>query len=263
MALRQLDAVAKCMEIQEIQATTMACKIGMAFCLQQRMKMQQQRPAQVAQPPLRQVTNFISGSTSASATKKRALSPSMSKTARDVVPNALQFPRPDDGKMYTALTAIAYTWRLHQQDPKLNLYKVANELIECGLIAVSRDNMVKRYRLFVASINDGHVEDALDRVRPFHDRGKGFLVHKQECIEFARSMAHHDRAISVDDVAFLTSAKKRRARDAGLDDSMCREVCQPTVKGYLQVFEDMPGDLSRSVAPCKRSQCGGRLQRNP
>lgn len=72
------------------------------------------------------------------------------------------------------------------------------------MISVLRDNMVKRYRRFLASIEDGKDEDALDRVRPFHDRGTGFLVHKQECIEFARSMAHHDRAISVDDVVAIS-----------------------------------------------------------
>jgi hypothetical protein len=67
-------------------------------------------------------------------------------------------------------------------------------------------------------------------------------------------MLHHDRAISVDDVAaFLTSAKKRRARDAGLDDSIRREITLPTVKGYLQVFEDMPGELK-----VQGSEAGGR-----
>ena len=117
VALRQLDAVAKCMENE---ATTMACEIGMAVALKHRVKMQCQRPAAEAQTPLRQETNFISDSTSASATTKRALSPSMSKTAGDVVPSQLQFtspralrPRPmletlrsDDGKMYTACAAV-------------------------------------------------------------------------------------------------------------------------------------------------------------
>ena len=121
----------------------MACKIGMGVALKHRMKMQYQQPAEVVKTPLRQVTNFISGSTSASATKERALSPCRSKTARDVVPNKLQFtsprelrprplhekPRPDDGKTYTARTAVQYMWRLQEQDPKLNLYKVADELI--------------------------------------------------------------------------------------------------------------------------------------
>ena len=41
LALRQLGAVANLMEKQ---ATTMVCKIGMAFALKHRMKMQQQRP---------------------------------------------------------------------------------------------------------------------------------------------------------------------------------------------------------------------------
>ena len=138
MVLRQLDAVAKCMEKQ---STTMACKIGMAYALKHHMKMQCQRHAEVAQTPLRQVTNFISGSTSASATKKRALSPSMSETARDIVPNALQFtsprelrprplhekPHPDVCKRYTARAAVKYMWYLYQQDPKLNVGKVADE----------------------------------------------------------------------------------------------------------------------------------------
>ena len=69
-------------------------------------------------------------------------------------------PRPDDGKMYTARTAVKYIWQLHRQDPASNLYKVANELIECGLIAVSRDNVVKRYLNLLASIKDGKHEDA-------------------------------------------------------------------------------------------------------
>jgi len=121
-------------------------------------------------------------------------------------------------------------WQLYQHDPKLSLYQVADELIRDGLIYVARDNMVRRFRKFEMSIYDDHVEGALGRVRPFYDRGTGFLVHKQECMEFARSMARHDRAIAVDDVAsFLTSAKKRRARDAGLDDSMCQQVCHKTV----------------------------------
>jgi len=72
----------------------------------------------------------------------------------------------------------------------------------------------------------------------------------------------------VDDVAAcLTSTKKRWARDAGLDDSMCREVTLPTVKGYLQIFEDMPGevkvlDFSRHIRAgeaCAKAGCGGIL----
>jgi len=148
----------------------------------------------------------------------------MSKTAWDVVPHQLQFtspralrhrpmlekPRPDDGKMYTARTAVKYMWQLYQHDPGLNLYQVADKLIRNGLISVARTNMVNRFRKFEESIKkDGQVEAAFDRVRPFHDRGPRFLVHKQECNEFARSMAQHDRAIAVGDVAsFLTSAKK-------------------------------------------------------
>jgi (p)ppGpp synthase/HD superfamily hydrolase len=99
-------------------------------------------------------------------------------------------------------------WQLHQQDPELNLHKVADELIRDGLISVARTNMVDGVRKFEESIQKGgQVEAALDRVRPFHDRGRSFLVHKQECTEFARSMAQHDRAIAVEDVAsFLTSA---------------------------------------------------------
>ena len=46
MVLRQLDAVATCMKKQ---ATTMACKIGMAYALKHRMQMQCQRPAEVEQ----------------------------------------------------------------------------------------------------------------------------------------------------------------------------------------------------------------------
>ena len=222
--------------------------------------------------PLRQITNFISKSTSAGATKKRAESTSMSRTDMDVVPNRLQFtspralrprpldekPRPDDGKMYKARTAVKYIWQLHPQDPKLNLYTVADELIRDGLIPVARDNMVRRYKKFMKSIQGGHVDTALDRVRNFHDMGRDLLVDKQECAEFARSVAHHDRAISTDDVAsFLTAAKKRKAREAGLDDSMCRDVSRNTLKGYLQVFEDMPRELKihRSVQEkCERRQ---------
>ena len=113
---------------------------------------------------------------------------------------------------------------------------MADELVRDGLIPVHRDNMMRRYNHFAKSIKkDGQVEAALDRVRPFHERGTGFLVEKQECIEFARSMAHHDRAIAVGDVAsFLTSARKRKAEEAGMDASMCRQVCPKTVKGYLQ-----------------------------
>jgi hypothetical protein len=41
----------------------MAFKIGMGSALKQRIRAQQQWPAEVAQTPLRQVTNFISDST--------------------------------------------------------------------------------------------------------------------------------------------------------------------------------------------------------
>ena len=119
VVVRHLDAVAQSLEPQ---STTMACKIGMGYALKHRRKMQCQQPAAVAQTPLREVTNFIFDSTSASATKKRAVSLSMSKTARDVVRSQLQFtspralrprpalekPRPDDGKMYTARTSLKY-----------------------------------------------------------------------------------------------------------------------------------------------------------
>ena len=240
------------------------------------MKMQCQRPAAEAQTPLRQVTNFIADSSSASATKKRAVSTSQSKIARDVVPSQLQFtspralrprpmlekPRPNDGKMYTARTAVKYMYQLSQHDPRLSLYQVADELIRDGLIPVVRDNMVRRYNKFAKSIEkDGQVEAALDRDRRFHERGTGFLVEKQECIEFARSMAHYDRAIAVGDVAsFLTSARKRKAEEAGLDASMCRQVCHKTVKGHLQVFEDMPGEIklhgSAQEKPLRRLVAG-------
>ena len=127
LALRHLGAVANLMEKQ---ATTMACKIGMGYALQHRRKMKCQQPAALAQTPLREVTNFMSGSTSGSATKKRAVSLGISKTARDVIPSQLQFtspralrprpalekPRPDDGKMYTARTAVKYMWQLYQHD---------------------------------------------------------------------------------------------------------------------------------------------------
>ena len=91
VALRQLDAVAKCMEKQ---ATTMACKIGMSMALKHRKKMQCQQPAAVAQTPLRQVTNFIADSSSASSTKKRAVCKSQSRIDRDVAPSMLQFTSP-------------------------------------------------------------------------------------------------------------------------------------------------------------------------
>ena len=42
VVVRQLDAVAQSLELQ---ATTVACKIGMAFALKHRMKTQCQRPA--------------------------------------------------------------------------------------------------------------------------------------------------------------------------------------------------------------------------
>ena len=122
---------------------------------------------------------------------------------------------------------------------------MAAELVRDGLVPVHRDNLLNRYNLFAESIQKGcQVEAALDQVRPFHDRGRPLLVDKQECIEFARSMAHHDRAISEGDVAsFLTNARKRKAEKAGKDASMCRQVCPKTVHGYLQVFEDMPGEI--------------------
>ena len=117
VVVRQLDAVAQCMQQQ---ATTVACRIGMAKALKLRIKTDSQRPAEVANTPLRQITNFISKSTSAGATKKRAEGPSMSRTDMNIVPNQLQFtspralrprpldekPRPDDGKMYKARTAV-------------------------------------------------------------------------------------------------------------------------------------------------------------
>ena len=151
----------------------------------------------------------------------------------------LEKPRPDDGKMYTARTAVKYMHQRSQNDQKWRKCNVADELVRDGLIPVHHDNMLSRYNHFAKSIKkDGQVEAALDRVRPFHERGTGFLVEKQECIEFARSMAHHDRAIAVGDVAsFLTSARKRKAEEAGMDASMCRQVCPKTVKGYLQVME--------------------------
>jgi hypothetical protein len=83
VVVRQLDAVAQSMGLQ---STTMACKVGMAVALKHRMKTECQRPAEVASTPLRQITNFISKSTSAGATKKRAESTSMSRTDMDVVP---------------------------------------------------------------------------------------------------------------------------------------------------------------------------------
>ena len=256
VALRQLDAVAKCMEKQ---ATTMACKIGMSMALKHRKKMQCQQPAAVAQTPLRQVTNFIADSSSASSTKKRAVCKSQSRIDRDVAPSMLQFtsprvlrprpvlekPRPDAGKMYTARTAVKYMHQRSQNDKKWRKCNVAAELVRDRLVPVHRDNLLNRYNLFAESIQKGcQVEAALDQVRPFHDRGRPLLVDKQECIEFARSMAHHDRAISEGDVAsFLTNARKRKAEKAGKDASMCRQVCPKTVHGYLQVFEDMPGEI--------------------
>ena len=147
--------------------------------------------------------------------------------------------------MYKARTAVKYMYQRSQHEPGFRVYQVADELIRDGLIPVVRDNMVRRYNKFEKSIQqDGQVEAALDRVRRFDDRGTGFLVEKQECIEFARSIAQHDRAIAVGDVAsYLTSAKKRKTEEAGLDASMCRQVCHKTVKGYLQVFEDMPAEI--------------------
>jgi len=46
VAVRQLDAVAKCMQKQ---ATTMSCKIGMAVAFKHHMQAQRQQPAAVAQ----------------------------------------------------------------------------------------------------------------------------------------------------------------------------------------------------------------------
>ena len=144
VALRQLDAVAKCMEKQ---ATTMACKIGMSMALKHRKKMQCQQPAAVAQTPLRQVTNFIADSSSASSTKKRAVCKSQSRIDRDVAPSMLQFtsprvlrprpvlekPRPDAGKMYTARTAVKYMHQRSQNDKKWRKCNVAAELVRDGL----------------------------------------------------------------------------------------------------------------------------------
>ena len=58
---------------------------------------------------------------------------------------------------------------------------------------------------------------------------------------YAQSLAHHDRAITAEDVAAsLITAKTRKDGDVRLDDGMCRSVHRCTVKQYLEVFGNMP-----------------------
>ena len=231
---RELDTAAKAIGVLAVDT---AKKVDMQYALHQRLKDAKTTMHTPERTPFQQLQNFTLTHSRKIPRKNKSVtcdrSPGDEAEVRNLrdrfVDVDLRWPRPGDGKVYTAMEAIRTIWESREGSlfRKGGASAVVEEMLTRKLLPVGRSQVLARFKCFRDCLgtqtSESAIQEALSCVKPFGITGRPSFMNTKKLQEWAQKSTKHDAVITQTAVRnFCTECKKEDAIQRGLDVASVR-----------------------------------------